>query len=116
MALKTLMLRKKINDKRSALEALRVKDADFNKREAELEASIEEAMTDEEKTVIETEVAAFDGEKTQHETNKADLEKEISELEDELSEAEKDKNLTTPTEGRKEEIKMETRAAEKSLG
>lgn len=109
MALKTLMLRKKINDKRSALEALRVKDADFNKREAELEASIEEAMTDEEKTVIETEVAAFDGEKTQHETNKADLEKEIGELEDELSEAEKDKNLTTPTEGRKEVIKMETR-------
>ena len=109
MALKTLMLRKKINDKRSALEALRVKDADFNKREAELEASIEEATTDEEKTVIEAEVAAFDGEKTQHETNKADLEKEIGELEDELSEAEKDKNLTTPTEGRKEVIKMETR-------
>ena len=38
MALKALMLRKKINDKKAALDALRAKDADFKKREQELEA------------------------------------------------------------------------------
>ena len=32
MALKALMLRKKINDKKAALDALRAKDADFKKR------------------------------------------------------------------------------------
>ena len=47
MALKALMLRKKIDDKKKELEALRASN-DFAKREAELEASINEAETDEE--------------------------------------------------------------------
>ena len=89
MALKTLMLRKRINDKKAALEELRVKDADFEKRENELEASIEEATTEEEKAVVESEVAAFESEKTQHETDKANLESEIGDLEGELEELEK---------------------------
>ena len=44
--LKTLMLRKELDDKKKMLEALRAKDADFEKREAELEASIAEAETE----------------------------------------------------------------------
>ena len=66
MALKALVLRKRINDKKAALEALRAKDAEFEKRELELEASIEEATTEEEKSVVESEVVAFDAEKSQH--------------------------------------------------
>ena len=52
MALKALMLRKKLNDARKALEALRSKDADFETREADLEKSIEEATTDEERAAV----------------------------------------------------------------
>ena len=75
MALKALMLRKKINDKKAALDALRAKDADFEKREQELEASIAEAKTEEEKTMVEAAVGDFEAEKAQHEKNKADLDK-----------------------------------------
>ena len=44
--LKVLMLRKKLDDKKKALEDLRGKNEDFEKREAELEAAIEETTTD----------------------------------------------------------------------
>ena len=41
--LKALILRKKLDVAKKALEALRAKDADFEKREAELTQAIEEA-------------------------------------------------------------------------
>ena len=47
MALKALMLRKKLNDATKALEALRAKDAAFEQRKADIEKSIEEAETEE---------------------------------------------------------------------
>ena len=72
MALKALMLRKKINDKKAALDSLRAKDAEFEKRELELESSIAEAQTEEEKTTVEAAVGDFEAEKAQHEKNKAD--------------------------------------------
>ena len=53
MALKALMLRKKLNDAQKALEELRAKSEDFATREAELEQSINEASTDEEKQAVE---------------------------------------------------------------
>ena len=43
--LKVLLLRKKIDTAKKALEALRAKDADFEKREAEIAQSIEEAAS-----------------------------------------------------------------------
>ena len=45
MALRALMLRKKVDDKKKTLEELRGKDADFQKREEELETAIGEAET-----------------------------------------------------------------------
>ena len=51
MALKSLMLRKKIEDKKKELEAVKAA-GDFETREAELEKSIEEAETDEEKDAV----------------------------------------------------------------
>lgn len=89
MALKALMLRKKIDDKKKTLEQLRGKDADFTKREAELEQSIEEAVTEEEKKIVEEEVEKFEEEKQQHEDEKAKLEKEVSDLEADLENEEK---------------------------
>lgn len=118
MALKALLLRKKIDAKRKELEALQRKDADFETRAAELEAAINEVTettTQEERDAITEEVTAFDGEKTAHEEAKAQLEREIGELENDLEAEEAAQNTDTPAaheggeETRKERITMNTR-------
>ena len=88
MALKALMLKKKITDKRAELEALQAKDSEFEAREAELEKSIEEAGTDEERTVVEGEVEKFESERKDHEDAKANLKAEVDGLEGELKDTE----------------------------
>ena len=88
MALKQIMLRHKIEQKKKELDGLREKDSDFETREAELEKSIEEAQTKEEQEVIEGEIEKFDEEKTLHEDAKTKLETEIGDLEAELEESE----------------------------
>jgi hypothetical protein len=77
MALKALMIRKKLTDANKSLEALRQKDAELEKREAELTQSIEEAQTDEERSAVEEAVNAFDADKTAHEEAKGNLERQI---------------------------------------
>lgn len=88
MALKVLMLKKKIDDSNKALEALRAKDADFSRREAEIEASISEAETEEERSTVDEAISGFEAEKAEHEEAKASLERTVSDLEAELAEAE----------------------------
>lgn len=90
MALKQIMLRKKIDMKRSELNQLISKDADFATREAELEAAIGEATTEEEQTAVTEQVETFETEKKEHEEAKTALEEEIAGLEEELSAAEAD--------------------------
>lgn len=85
MALKTLMLRKKIDDRKKALEQLRVKSEEFEKREAELEAAIEEVAAAEEENAVEEEIEKLEQEKATHEKEVADLEKEVEELEAQLN-------------------------------
>lgn len=92
MALKALMLRKKLNDARKALEALRSKDADFETREADLEKSIEEATTDEERAAVEEEIENFTAEKATHEEEKGKLERQIEDLEKDLENEEAAQN------------------------
>lgn len=87
MALKALMLRKKIDDKQKALDELRAMADDFAKRESELAAAINELTaesTDEERETVEAEVEKFDGEKADHEKNVSDLETEIETMRTEL--------------------------------
>ena len=98
MALKALMLRKKINDATKALEALRAKDADFVTRETELEKSIDEASTDEERSAVEEAIEGFEAEKAEHEEQKAGLERKISDLEADLAEEEKQQETEPPAE------------------
>lgn len=83
------MLRKKIDDKKAELEALRAKADDFAKREAEISEAINEASTDEEKTAVEEAVTAFDAEKQEHDEQEKRLEGEIADLENQLADAEK---------------------------
>lgn len=90
MALKAIMLRSKIDKKRSELNELLEKDADFEAREAELEQAIEEAQTEEEQQAVSEHVEAFETEKTEHEEAKTNLTNEISGLEEELAEVEKE--------------------------
>ena len=90
MALKQIMLSRKIEHKKNELAALREKDADFQTREADLAKEIEEAQTEEEQKVVEDEVEKFDTEKTAHDEAKATLETEIGDLEAELAETEVD--------------------------
>lgn len=112
MAIKAIMLRKKLDDKRKLLDALREKDGEFTTREAELEQAINEAATDEERTAVEESVEQFTNEQTQHEEAKTALETEIAGLEAELETEEQRAAVAAAqkkTEVRKDEVKMETR-------
>ena len=94
MALRAILLRNKLDTKSKALEALRAKDAEIEKREQELEAAINE-MTDEtseeDRKVVEKQVEEFQLEKEGHEKEKKALEEEISETENEIKKEEEKK-------------------------
>lgn len=85
MALKQIMLSRKIEQKKEELRSLMEKDSAFQTREAELEQAIAEAVTEEEQKAVEEEVDTFDSEKTAHEEAKDALKNEISGLEEELA-------------------------------
>lgn len=85
MALKQIMLSRKIEQKKEELRSLMEKDSAFQTREAELEQAIAEAVTEEEQKAVEEEVDAFDSEKTAHEEAKDALKNEISGLEEEFA-------------------------------
>ncbi|WP_024854948.1 hypothetical protein [Mediterraneibacter gnavus] len=70
MALRQLMLAKQIADKEKELEEIRGKDADFETREKELETSINEANTEEERSTVDDAITKFTEEKEAHEEKK----------------------------------------------
>lgn len=102
--LKVFLLRKKLDVAKKALEALRAKDAEFAKREAELEQAINEAAdaegdgAEEAQKVVEEEAEKFDAEKTEHEAAKKTLSDEIAEMETELAKQEGEQDTTQPAE------------------
>ena len=97
MAIRTIILRKKISDQKKALEALKsVRDgfaekrAELEKREAEIVASVDEASTDEERTAVEEAADQFDQDQKSFENDVAENEKQISDIETEVSEMERE--------------------------
>ena len=118
MALKALMLRKKIDQKKKELETLRAKDAEFTTREAELETAIAEAETDEEQRTVTEEIDSFNADKEAHETLKGDLEREVGELEEELAAEERAQDTTPPAKEQeeREDKKMATPEARNKFG
>lgn len=106
MALTVLMLRKRLNDDKKALDELRAKDADFEKREAELEQSIEEAETEEEKQAVEEAISEYEKDKAEHAEKKESLERKIEEIETDISEEERQQD-TTPEVPEEREVKIE---------
>lgn len=109
MALKALMLRKKIDEKKKELEQMRKKDPEFETREADLEKSIEEAATEEEKKVVEAAVEEFENEKKEHEEKKHALEEEVSSLEADLAKEEEKKPEVPKPDERKDGRNMNVR-------
>ena len=98
MALKALMLRKKLSDAQKTLNALTAKDAEFISRESEIAASIEEAETEEEKAAVEEAVTAFESDKAAHDEAKAGLEGTIRDIEDQLEAEERAQETAQPAE------------------
>ena len=113
MKLRALMLRKNLDDKRKALEAERAKDAEFEQREADLMASIEEASTDEEKAVVREAVDAFETEKAEHDKAVTDLDEEVRDLEAKLDEVERDQDAAAPAEPEAAPAEPEARSKRK---
>lgn len=84
MALRTLMLKKELDQKRKALKVLLEKDAEFETRNAEIETAIAEAETEEEKAAVNEAIDAFEADSDEHEAAKTNLDEEVRKLENEL--------------------------------
>ena len=84
MALRQIMFAKNIEAAEQKLKDLRDKDGEFETREKELEISIGEAKTDEERKVVEEEVDKFNKEKEAHEAARSRAEEELAGLKEEL--------------------------------
>lgn len=98
MALKALLLRKKIDLKEKELEALREKTAELNTREADLTAAAEELTAEstmEERSALDEAASAFEQERDAHNQTVAAVEAEIETLRAAL-EAEESRQNTTP--------------------
>lgn len=96
MAIKALMLRKKIDRASNALAPLLEKDKEFETRESELKKALEEAETDEEINAVEEEVNALDADKEANTKAKEELEKEIEGYKEQLAEIEKEDEEPAP--------------------
>ncbi|MNB67224.1 Phage capsid family protein [compost metagenome] len=86
MALRQLMVGKKIERAKAALAPLLEQETALKQRSADAEKALEEAQTDEEIAAVEEEAAAIETEQTELEKKKGDLQAEITALESELSE------------------------------
>lgn len=115
MALIVLRLRKKLNDAQKRLEALREMDAEFEKREAELEKSIEEAQSEEDSKLVDEEIEKFESEKAAHAEEKEKLEAEVRELEESLAAEEAAQETNAPAEAPVAETKEEKREGNKTM-
>ena len=96
MALKALLLKKQIDNKRKALDALRQKDEEFKTREAQLTQAIEEVENDEQREAVEEEINSFTTEKAEHDQAIGELEREIAGLENDLAAEEAAQDTTPP--------------------
>lgn len=110
MALKVLMLRKKLDEANKKLSALRSKEDEFTKREEELATAIEEAETEEEQKTVEDAVTEFETERAQNTTDISALTETIAQIEADIA-TEEARQDTTPKEEERKEVKpMNTRS------
>lgn len=90
MAIKALMLRKKIDLRQKSLDELLKKEEGFQTRESELAKALEEASNDEEVNVVEEEMTTFQKEKDDFAAEKKNLEDELAALKADLEKEEEE--------------------------
>lgn len=96
MALKALLLKKQIDNKRKALNGLLETRKAHEEREAELTRAIEEVETEEQRAEVEGMVSEFESERDANEQAITDLENEIEGLENDLAAEEAAQNTEPP--------------------
>ena len=112
MALKTLMLRKRIDLKRKALEALMEQRTAMEARAAEIETAIEEVENEEAQAAVEEAVNNLESERAALENSITEAKTELEGMENELREAEAAQDTTPEQRGnepRNEEKRSEDR-------
>lgn len=116
MALRSLMLKKKIDEVKQSIEQSRATAKKLETREAELASAIEEASTDEEKTAVEEAVTKFEEEKKANEEETASFEEELRNLQADLEKEEakqtevvKDSQSEEPKAKERQEVKVSMR-------
>ena len=118
MALRQLILNKKIQERSAKITALRADETKLKDEEVELEKALDEAETDEEVKVVEDSADELEkkikeksDEITKLETEKADLEAELAKIEDEQPDenTDEDEEKTKDGEKRKMGKKVEVR-------
>ena len=118
MALRQLILNKKIQERSAKITALRADEKELKDEEVELEKALDEAETDEEVKVVEDSADELEkkikeksDEITKLETEKADLEAELAKIEDEQTDenTDEDEEKTKDGEKRKMGKKVEVR-------
>lgn len=110
MALKVLLLKKRLDNKRKALETLRGKLPGFANREQELTRAIDEVETDEQRAEVEGLITAFETERDENARAIAALEGEIEGLENELAAEEAAQSTNPPANGAQAPTEHEQRS------
>lgn len=95
MALRSLMAKKNLDEARKKLDEARKKREALTLREQELEASIAEAETEEEKATVEAAIEEYEADQAAADTEIQELEKKVGDLERELQEVEEKANTKT---------------------
>lgn len=84
MALRQLLIGKKIEQRKNELAEILTQEEELQKRSAELESAANEAQTDEELAAVEEEVGKLEAQKADLDQKKSKLQGEIADLESEL--------------------------------
>lgn len=108
MALRKLVMNKKLREKKAELAELRKAAEAFKTREDEIAEMIEAAKTDEEQAAIDEAIEEFENEKTENANKQQSLTEEISGIEAELAELDDDPTPAPPTDERSRNRKMPT--------
>ena len=95
MALRSLMAKKNLDEAKKKLDEARKKREALTLREQELETSIAEAETEEEKATVEAAVEEYEADQAAADTEIQELEKKVGDLERELQEVEEKANTKT---------------------
>ena len=118
MALRNLILAKRLKERKTEMTALLEREEELVKRQEELEQSIEEAERDEDLDLIEEAEKEFNTDKEKLLAEKNELQVKIDEIEQELSELEDEDNeeeVEEPKGERKQMSKLITRGAFKGM-